>query len=257
MNLTDAIHVWRRRWILTILLLVVALAGAAGALLKLPKHYQAQSDVVLLPSTSTSALSGHNPYLAFNGSLPMTAQILSYQILNPSSLEKLAAQGYTENFAVSLAPTAGGAPILNVQVTGSNKDAVEQTLHGVTDAIGSRLSALQIGIARTNQITAMTLSVDAQPSLSLSKTEKPLIIILGLGVALALAIPLIVDGGFRTRVPTDTGNKMYPPADRPVPSEASRYNRQQVPDEAVPSAANNVLPPDATMPLRIDVEIRR
>ena len=84
MNLMDALHIWRRRWILTLLLLLLALAASVGVAMKLPRHYQAQSNVDLLPSASSS-VPMHNPYLTYNSSLPMTAEIISYQLTDPGS----------------------------------------------------------------------------------------------------------------------------------------------------------------------------
>jgi hypothetical protein len=244
MNLTDALHVWRRRWILTLVLLLLAVGATVGAAMKLPKHYTAESDVVLLPSTSSSAVDGHNPYLAFNGSLPMTAQIIAYQLLNPSTLESLAAQGYTENFTVALAPTAGGAPILDVVVSGSNKAAVESTLNGVTNEIAGKLSALQTGIGSDNQITAMTLSVAKQPSLSLSKSARPLVLLLVFGLAITFAVPLIIDGAARRRVsdassvPDDRARLPVGLADDGALSGGSRQSRRAA--QSLPRTGSSV-----------------
>ena len=199
MNLRDALQIWGRRWILTLLLLLVVLAVSVVAAMKLPKHYSAESEVVLLPSASLAAPNGHNPYLTYNGSLPLTAQVLSYQLMDPHSVQQLRARGYSASFTAAPAQNAAGAPILTVTVTGSNKNIVENTLRGVTDDISAKLNTLQHGIISYNQITAMTLSLDTTPSLSLSKTVRPLVVVVALGLVLALAIPLIVDGTVRRR----------------------------------------------------------
>ena len=134
--------------------------------MKLPRHYTAQSDVALLPSTSSAVPNGRNPYLTYNGSLPMTAQIISYQLMAPDTVLGLAARGYTASFTATLAPN-GRCSSPYILVTGSNKNTVETTLHGVTDAIATKLAALQTGIAPNNQITALTLSwTQVQPSAS-------------------------------------------------------------------------------------------
>ena len=158
MNLLDAFRVWRRRWILTGLLLVLAVAGTAGAAMKLPRTYQAMSTVVLLPSVSASQPNGGNPYLSFTGSLPLTADVIAYQMMSPSSVQDLAMRGYGETYAVAPATNTTG-PVLQTTVTGSNKNAVEHTLSGVTAKIGTQLSDLQRGITSRNQISVVTLSV--------------------------------------------------------------------------------------------------
>ena len=121
MNLRDALHVWRRRWILTLLLVLVVLAVSAAAAMKLPRHYTAESNVVLLPSANSTVPNGRNPYLTYNGSLPMTAQILSYQLMDPQTVMGLTARGYTASFTATLAANAASAPILTMLVTGSNR----------------------------------------------------------------------------------------------------------------------------------------
>lgn len=253
MNLRDALHVWRRRWILTLLLLLAALAACTVAYMKLPKHYSAQSYVVLLPSVNSTIPNGHNPYLTNNGSLPMTAQILAYQLTAPDTIQSLAIHGYTQGFTVVLAPNTAGAPILNVAVTGSDKNAVESTLYGVTDEIATKLSALQSGITSANRITASTLSVDAQPTLSRSKTARSLVIVGFLGFAFALAIPLIVDGITRRRNPDVNGavsgrirDRISLPTSRSphtaadaLPLKTPGNPRRQITDEADPTFGRN------------------
>lgn len=248
MNLRDALHVWRRRWILTLLLILLVLAVSAAAAMKLPRHYSAESDVVLLPSASSAAPNGHNPYLSFNGSLPMTAQVITYQLMAPGSVQSLAAQGYRASYAVTLAANAAGAPVVDVLVTGSNKAAVENTLHGVTNEIATNLTALQTGISHNNRITALTLSVAMQPSLSTSKTARPLVVVLGLGLVLALSIPLMVDGVARRRTPDratiPASHSAYTPlSDAALPLRAPSDVRRPSPDGADPSLDRSVYRP--------------
>ena len=247
MNLKDALHVWRRRWILTLLLVLVVLALSAAAAMKLPRHYTAQSDVVLLPSASSTVPNGRNPYLTYNGSLPMTAQILSYQLMAPETVLGLTARGYTASFTATLAPNTAGAPVLNILVTGSNKNTVETTLHGVTNAIASKLAALQTGIAPNNQITALTLSVDTSPTLSVSKTARPLVVVLGLGLVLALAIPLMVDGAARRRTPDQDKapavRRVHELRDVAMPMKTSGGARRQTRDEADLTLGERMAPP--------------
>jgi hypothetical protein len=250
MNLRDALYVWRRRWLLTLLLIVLILALSVAAAMKAPRHYSAESDVVLLPSAASTVPNGHNPYLTYNGSLPMTAQILSYQLMAPQTIADLVARGYTASFTATLAVNAAGAPILSVVVTGSNKTTVENTLHGVTAEIATKLSALQTGITRDNQITASTLSVAANPSLSTSKTARPVVIVLVLGLVLALAIPLVVDGAARRRSPDvnssvsgrisdrtslPTSRSLRAATDAATPLRSLGNSRRQISDRADPT----------------------
>ena len=247
MNLRDVLQVWRRRWILTLLLLLAVLAVSVLAAMKVPRHYSAQSEVALLPSTSTAAPNGHNPYLTYNSSLPTTAQIISYQLMDPHNVVDLATRGYTASFTAALAQNAAGAPILNVTVAGSDKTTVENTLVGVTNDIATKLTALQTGIAPANRITTMTLSLDTSPSLSVSKTARSLVVVVVLGLVLALAIPVVTDGARRRRIRAgDTGSASHRVDQRSEASTPVRTTgnvRRSVPDEGEPTLRQSMYPP--------------
>jgi len=55
MDLRQAVRIWRARWILTSVLLILAIVGAAGAAAKIPRSYQSTSTVLLLASRAASA----------------------------------------------------------------------------------------------------------------------------------------------------------------------------------------------------------
>jgi hypothetical protein len=192
MNPKEMFNIWRKRRILTLLMLLLAVVGIVGAVKKEPRTYQSTGNVVLLPSKNASKSSGDNPYLSFGGSLPVTADVLSRSVMDPRTAMQLAAKGYTQSYTVVLDPASPG-PVLDVTVTGHNKAAVENTLYGVTAEISARLSQLQSGVSSPNQITALTLSIGQVPSLLLTKSARPLVVIAGFLLIVALAIPLIVD----------------------------------------------------------------
>jgi hypothetical protein len=194
MNLKQMFSIWRRRWVLTTALLLLALVGTAAATQVLPKYYQAQSTVTLIPSANFSAANGHNPYLSFDGSLPVTAQLISFQLMDPRTVQNLANEGYSATYTNGLAVNTTG-PVLQTVVVGHNKALVERTLTGVTNEIGTELASLQAGIPNPkNKISVETVSFDPKPTLEVTKTARPIVVVLFLGVVLALAIPLVVDG---------------------------------------------------------------
>jgi hypothetical protein len=194
MNLKQMSSIWRRRWVLTTALVLLALLGTAAATQVLPRKYQAQSMVTLLPSTNFSKTNGNNPYLSFDGSLPVTAQLISFQLMDPRTVQMLSNEGYSATFTNAPAVNSTG-PVLQTVVVGSNKALVEHTLTGVTNQIGTELASLQSGIPNpNNKITVETLSFDPTPTLQVSKTARPIVVVLFFGLVLALAIPLAVDG---------------------------------------------------------------
>lgn len=193
MNLTESLQTLRKRWVLTSLLLFLALAMTAAAVIKLPKSYQSSSTVAFLPSQSSAKAFGNNPYLDFDSSLNIAADVVGRRMMDPAITSALAAQGYSSTYQVADAPNAPG-PVLLVTVTGHGKALVQRTLGGVTDAIGSQLAAMQSGIPPKDRITEIVLAVSTKPTLLRSKLERPIAAVLVLGLALALGIPLIAEG---------------------------------------------------------------
>ena len=195
MDLNDTIRVWRRRWILTLVLLTMASAGAAAALSGLPRAYTADSSIVLLASRSAARLNGGNPYLSFSPSLTLTADALSRELMAPGTINNLAARGYPDNYTVKLAPytTTTTGSVLLVTSSGKHKLSVEGTLYQVTKEIRVKLAHLQRGVAANHQIRAATLSLSPQATLSLSQTARPLVAVIAPMFLLALGIPVLVD----------------------------------------------------------------
>ena len=215
MNLTESLRALRKHWILTSVLLLLVLAATAAAAVKFPKSYQSSSTVAFLPSQTSAKAFGNNPYLDFDSSLNVAADVVGRKMMDPPVTSALAAQGYSSSYQVEDAPNAPG-PVLLVTVTGHNEAAVQRTVGGVTAAIGSQLAVMQSGIGPKDRITDTVLSVAAKPTLLRSKMDRPIAAILVLGLALALGIPLIVEGisvRRRSRKETDIALSPKPATD--------------------------------------------
>lgn len=195
----DAFRTWRRRWVLTSFMLLLALVGTTAAVLKAPRVYQATATVVLLTSHNASkATGGGNPYLSFTDSLSTTASVITSEVTDPQSASNLKMRGYAESYQVVSQSALSNitqlpAPFLLITVTGNNGWLVEHTLHGVANQISIALNGLQSGVSRNNRISLITSSFSPKAGLSLTSTARPLVIILGLLLVSALAIPLLVD----------------------------------------------------------------
>jgi hypothetical protein len=200
-DLSKTFQIWRRRWILTTGLLILASAGTAAALTGLPRVYQSNSAVILLASRSVARLTGGNPYLSFSPSLTLTAQALIQELMAPQTAQDLAARGYSGTYTVTLAPdtTQTTGSVLIVTVTDSRRTAAERTLYAVTDDINSKLSQLQTGVRRNSRIQATALAVAPHATLNVSQTVRPLVILIALAFSLALGIPVVVDGKITRR----------------------------------------------------------
>jgi hypothetical protein len=195
MDSGNSLHIWRRWWILSTVLLLLALAGAAATLMRL-RTYQANSSVVLLASRSAAKPNGANPYLSFSPSLTLTADAVSLEVMAPRTTQALAARGFRDPYAVALAPSTTNTTgsVLTVTVSGREKAGVERMLHAVTGQIGVDLLQSQNGVRPRNQIRAVTLSYTPQPTLSVTQTARPVAAVAALGLLLGFGIPVVLDG---------------------------------------------------------------
>jgi len=192
MDLMESLRTLRRRWILTSVLLLLTLAATAAAVVKLPWTYQSAATTVLLASKNAAKPAGGNPYLVFDGSLTLTADVVRREVMDPRTVLDLTNRGYQATYMVAAAPDTTG-PVLLITVTGKNKNIVEHTLLGVTSEVNTKLLALQNNLAPDNRITALVVSLSPRATLSVGKKAKPLVVVLGLGLILTFAIPQIVD----------------------------------------------------------------
>jgi hypothetical protein len=244
MDLMQSLRILRKRWILTALLLLLTLGGTAAAFVKLPHTYVADSTVVLLASQNASKPNGSNPYLSFNSSLPLTADVVRRELLDPRTALDLAARGYTAPYLVVDAPDTSG-PVLLVTVTGKDKAAVEHTLYGVTAEIGTKLLGLQATIRPINRIRVVTLSVTPKAKLSISKLARPLVVILGFGMVLTFAVPLIVDAQIsRRRARTGSARRGEEIARPPARSRPDRDPYDRRPGPPGPPPGERPRPPE-------------
>ena len=196
MDLRQAVRIWRARWILTSVLLILAIVGAAGATAKIPRSYQSTSTVLLLASRAASASNGGNPFLSFSPSLTLTADAVSRELMAPGTVRQLAAQGFTASYAVGLPTytTSTTGSVLTVTVTGPHAVRVERTLRAVTAQIGTQLAQLQHGVPARSQVDAETLSTTPQATLSVSQTARPLVVVGAVLLVICFGIPIVVDG---------------------------------------------------------------
>lgn len=196
MDFRQAVRIWRSRWILTSVLLILAMVGAAAAAAKMPRYYQSTSSVVLLASHAASRANGGNPFLSFGPSLTLTADAVSRELMAPATVNQLAGRGFSASYVVALPAytTSTTGSVLLVTVKGPDAAGVQRTLLAVTAQIGSQLAQLQHGVPTNGQVRAATLSFTPQAALSISQTARPLIVVGALLLAICLGIPIVVDG---------------------------------------------------------------
>ena len=196
MELRQAVRIWRARWILTSVLIILTMVGAAEAAARMPRYYQSASSVVLLASRAAAKQNGGNPFLSFGPSLTLTADAVSRELMAPETVRQLAAQGFTASYTVALPSytTSTTGSVLLVTVAGRNAAGVQRTLQAVTAQIGAKLFRLQKGVPARSRIRADTLSFTPQATLSISQTARPLVVVGALLLVICLGIPIVVDG---------------------------------------------------------------
>lgn len=182
----------RRRWILASALFLLTLAATAYGLLKLPSTYQSTSSIVFLAPKNTAKAYGGNPYLAFNSTLNMTADVVRYETNDSRTVSLLSSRGYTASYLVTDATDTAG-PVLIVTVTGKNKTMVESTLSATTSEISTKLEGLQTNLTAATKIHSLVITFEEQPTVLTSKKARPLSVIAGGGIALSIGITLLVD----------------------------------------------------------------
>ena len=190
-------RILRKRWWLVLLVLVVTVAAAA-VLAARPGPYTAESEIALLPSKHISGPAGGNPYLSFGDSETLTADLLRREMLDPGTVARLAAAGYSSTYLISDDPTTSG-PVLDITVTGSSKAMVEHTLHGVTAAASTTLAGMQAGFSPNEQITSILVSFAPHAKLSVGKKLRTLIVVVAVGLIFAIALPQVFDAAARRR----------------------------------------------------------
>src|SRR5258708_34012631 len=194
MNCGEVIAIWRRRRALMAGLRALAVVGFLAAVAWLPRTYQAQAAVVLVPSHAASAVNGGNPYLSFTSSITRTADIVGRELMSAQAARQLAAAGFPESYIVGLDPGTAAGPILDIAVTGSNSAQVERALHALVAQVGLTLSDIQNRVRPRHRIRMTALVTDARPAIAVSRTARPMIVIAISGMVVALGCPLIVDG---------------------------------------------------------------
>ncbi|MEW2358235.1 hypothetical protein [Spirillospora sp. NPDC029432] len=194
MDLLDWMGILLRRWLLTVPLLLLALGGVAAAAVLTPWTYEAKASVVFLASPFQAREAGGNPWLIFDSSLTITAEVVGREMMDDRTAAELRGRGLTAEYEVGVAQDSTG-PVLAVDVTGPDEKVTKGTLDALVAAIPQRLAQLQAkeGVAERAQIRANV--VTASPAATLAPTAKmrTLVMVLFVGLALTVAVPLFAE----------------------------------------------------------------
>lgn len=105
MDLMEAVFVLARRWTITVPLLVLTIAAVTVGYLLLPWTYESSGTVVFLTSKQIAEKNtGGNPYLSFDGSLSITAELVGRAVDDELTAQDLAQHGLTGTYETQIPP---------------------------------------------------------------------------------------------------------------------------------------------------------
>lgn len=251
MDLLDSLNILMKRWLLTVPLFVLTVGAVVAASVVLPWEYEAQATMVFLASPVQAKNAGGNPWLVFDGSLTVTAEVVGREMMDDRTVAQLRAKGLTAGYKVEIAPNSTG-PVLSVDVTGDNAANTVGTMNAILAMIPDRLAQIQAaaGVAPAARITVNMVSVTPQPQKKSTKKLRTVAVVLFGGFSLTVVAPLFLESvSVRRRVRAPGGGAAKQPADEirigpgPVPSrpreDRSAYAR--IPDRSGDDDADSAL----------------
>ncbi|WP_165975610.1 hypothetical protein [Actinomadura rubrisoli] len=194
MDLLDWAGTLLRRWWLTLPLLLVALAGAGAVAVVTPWTYEAKASAVLLASPFQAKSAGGNPWLVFDSSLTVTAEVVGREMMDERTAAALRAKGLTATYVVGVAPDSTG-PVLAIDVSGDDPRVTKATLDALLATVPERLARLQSQEAVSPRAQIKMNVISASPKASLVATDKirTVVMVLFLGLVIAVAVPLFAE----------------------------------------------------------------
>ncbi|MFB7665464.1 chain length determinant protein [Kitasatospora sp. NPDC056138] len=140
----EVLRVIRKRWYVTLPIVLITMALSAVANAVLPTTYQSQCSISLLnsPDVAAQAPNNGNPFLSFSQALTVTADFLGRRLASDDSAKALKDRGLTGEYSVKLADNAMG-PFLTLTVTGSDPVQVKKSIVVLNGYAAEQLKAIQ------------------------------------------------------------------------------------------------------------------
>ncbi|MFC6079690.1 YveK family protein [Sphaerisporangium aureirubrum] len=200
MDLLDSLRALLKRWPVTVALLVATIAATFGAMTAIPWQYESKATVVFLSSRKGAQPVGGNPWLAFDGSLTITAEVIARGMSDERTLQKLKDQGNTAEFTVGLAQDSRG-PLLDITATAPDPKVAQATMEALATLSAQRLNEMQqkSSILPDATIRAELVTSTDKAELTPEKKIRMLLIIFAGGCLLTLGIPLFLESQAQKR----------------------------------------------------------
>ncbi|WP_248961940.1 hypothetical protein [Sphaerisporangium perillae] len=194
MDLLDSLRALLRRWPVTVALLAVTIVATVGALIAIPWQYESKATVVFLSSRKGSQPVGGNPWLAFDASLTITAEVISRGMSDERTLQTLKDEGKTAEFTVGLAQDSRG-PLLDISATGPDPKIAQATMETLATLSQERLTEMQqkSAILPDATIRAELVTSSDKAELTPEKKIRLLVIIFAGGMLVTIGVPLFLE----------------------------------------------------------------
>lgn len=203
MDLWDLTRLLLRRWYFAVPMLVATVAVVFLAAQSVSPDYKAMGYMQMIPAPSTGKAEEpnakprpQNPWLDLGYSALGNA--VSLTVTDPTALEKLAAQGYSDSVVVLLNERT---PLFEIEVVGDSKQQASSTVQKVIELLQADLAAKQeqYGAQKQDIITSLVINDGSNPVQDGGTRKRVLIVAGGLGVLLTTACTIALDYWLRRR----------------------------------------------------------
>lgn len=194
MDLLDSLNLLAKRWWLTLPIFLLTLISVGTAIFVLPWSYEAKATEVFLASSVQAKQAGGNPWLIFDGSLTVTAEVVGREMMGQKTAATLKTQGMRSSYVVGVAPNSTG-PVLAIAVTGQNSSDVAATLNAIMKLIPDKLEQIQAdgGVRQAARIRLNVIEYSQQPTLKATSKIRMLAVMLFAGMMLMITVPLFAE----------------------------------------------------------------
>lgn len=235
MEFGDLFAILRRRWIITIPMLVLTVLAIAGSWVMIHTQYESQVQLSMInaPKVSNEPGNDGNPFLAFDTTLAVDADFLARNVTSDQAGQQLAARGLKGTYTAELAANALG-PFMQMSVTGTSKQDVSRSTQILVTFTEQRWMQLQQSSSVPNSSIIGMTEIEP-PSTPTAVQKRKIEAVAGVavgGLVLSVLVPVMTDSIIRRRrsravVKADDPRDSYEDIPRPKESRGIR-ERQPV-----------------------------
>lgn len=191
--LADLLGVFRRRWYLALLGLILTGALGYGAVVTNPPSYTARGLVLLLPSQA-SLKTVPNPLLGLVG-LDLPGRVVTAYYASADAQADLKRVAPSAEISVYVDDSTGG-PVIAVDVKDSTPANTIKALNYVVDSIPVQLARIQeqVGATAANSVRSAPLIVDRKAQITHRNQIRIIIAAIGAGLIGTVVIVFAIDG---------------------------------------------------------------